>query len=122
MENVVINQSSRAWAGRQYRQIRRSSDGEGRSWVTPTFTGSAYYDGKYNKLSYGDITDSKPKFNVQGGWIAMMEHYFVSSWYFPKNENNLFYTKEILVNDKRSDYIIGSRSEAVIIQPNERAP
>ena len=120
VENVVINQSSRAWAGRQYRQIRRSSDGEGRSWVTPTFTGSAYYDGKYNKLSYGDIADSKPKFNVQGGWIAMMEHYFVSSWYFPKNENNLFYTKEILVNDKRSDYIIGSRSEAVIIQPNER--
>ena len=120
VENIVINQSSRAWAGRQYRQIRRSSDGEGRSWVTPTFTGSAYYDGKYNKLSYGDIADSKPKFNVQGGWIAMMEHYFVSSWYFPKNENNLFYTKEILVNDKRSDYIIGSRSEAVIIQPNER--
>ena len=49
----------------------------------------------------------------------MMEHYFVSSWYFLKNENNLFYTKEILVNDKRADYIIGSRSEAVIIQPNE---
>ena len=37
---------------------------------------------------------------------------------FFKNENNLFYTKEI-VNDKRADYIIGSRSEAVIIQPNE---
>jgi len=121
VENVVINKSNRAWAGRQYRQIRRSSDGDGRSWVTPTFTGSAYFDGKYNKLSYGDISDTKPKFNVQSGWIAMMEHYFVSSWYFPKNENNLFYTKEILVGDQRADYIIGARSEPIVIQPNESA-
>ena len=97
IENTVINSSNKAWAGRQYRQIRRESDGEGRSWVTPTFTGAAYYDGTYNKVSYGDISETKPKFSALSGWIAMMEHYFVSSWYFPRDENNLFYTKEILI-------------------------
>ena len=121
IENTVINSSNKAWAGRQYRQIRRESDGEGRSWVTPTFTGAAYYDGTYNKVSYGDISETKPKFSVLSGWVAMMEHYFVSSWYFPKDENNLFYTKEILVDDFRRDYIIGARSDAIMIQPNERA-
>ena len=121
IENTVINSSNKAWAGRQYRQIRRESDGEGRSWVTPTFTGAAYYDGTYNKVSYGDISETKPKFSVLSGWEAMMEHYFVSSWYFPKDESNLFYTKEILVDDFRRDYIIGARSDAIMIQPNERA-
>ena len=121
IENTVINKSEKAWAGRQYRQIRRKSAGEGRSWVTPTFTGGAFYDGTYNKISYSEISEKKPKFNVQSGWIAMMEHYFVSAWFFPKDENNLFYTKEILVDDSRSDYIIGARSEATLIQPSESA-
>ena len=121
IENTVINKSEKAWAGRQYRQIRRKSAGEGRSWVTPTFTGGAFYDGTYNKISYSEISEKKPKFNVQSGWIAMMEHYFVSAWFFPKDENNLFYTKEILVDDSRSDYIIGARSEAILIQPSESA-
>ena len=121
IENTVINNSKKAWAGRQYRQIRRKSAGEGRSWVTPTFTGGAYYDGTYNKVSYGEISDKKPKFNVQSGWVAMMEHYFVSSWFFSKNENNLFYTKEIFIDNSRSDYIIGARSEATLIQPGDSA-
>ena len=117
----VINNTSRAWAGRQYRQIRRESSGEGRSWVTPTFTGGAYYDGAYNKVSYDEISKKKPKLNMQGGWVAMMEHYFVSSWYFSEKENNLFYTKEVNAGDSRKDYIIGARSEALIVQPNENA-
>jgi YidC/Oxa1 family membrane protein insertase len=117
----VINNSSKAWAGRQYRQIRRESSGEGKSWVTPTFTGGAYYDGAYNKVSYDEISNKKPKLNVQGGWVAMMEHYFVSSWYFSEKENNLFYTKEVNAGGDRRDYIIGARSEALIVQPNENA-
>ena len=121
IENTVINNSEKAWAGRQYRQIRRKSAGEGRSWVTPTFTGGAFYDGTYNKLSYSEISEKKPRFNVQSGWIAMMEHYFVSAWFFPKDENNLFYTKEIYVDESRSDFIIGARSEAALVQPGESA-
>ena len=119
IENTIINKSKKAWAGRQYRQIRRKSAGEGRSWVTPTFTGGAYYDGTYNKISYSEISEKKPKFNVQSGWVAMMEHYFVSAWFFPKDENNLFYTKDIYLDDSRRDYIIGARSEAVLAQPGE---
>jgi YidC/Oxa1 family membrane protein insertase len=120
VKNTVINNSNRAWIGRQYRQIRRQSNGEGRSWVAPTFTGGAYYDEAYNKISYEEISEEKPKFNVINGWVAMMEHYFVSSWVFSGNKTNLFYTKEILVDDVRNDYIIGARSESVLIQPNEK--
>ena len=121
IEHTIINKSKKAWSGRQYRQIRRKSAGEGRSWVTPTFTGGAFYDGTYNKISYSEISEKKPKFNVRSGWVAMMEHYFVSAWFFPKDENNLFYTKEIYVDESRSDFIIGARSEAALVQPGESA-
>ncbi len=40
--------------------------------------------------------------------------------YFLGIKTNLFYTKEILVDDVRNDYIIGARSESVLIQPNEK--
>ena len=37
------------------------------------------------------------------------------------HENNLFYTKEIYVDESRSDFIIGARSEAALVQPGESA-
>ncbi len=118
-ENEIYNFSNKNWIGRQYRQIRKANNGESSSWITPTFTGASYYDGKYNKISYEEISEKNLKLNNKSGWLSMMEHYFVSSWYFSKKENNLFYTKEILVNDNRRDYIIGARSEQIKIQPNE---
>ena len=120
VENSVINNSNQVWTGRQYRQIRRKSLGEGRSWVTPTFTGAAYFDGAYNKLSYDEIAEKKPKFNVLGGWVAMMEHYFVSSWVFDDDQKNLFYTKQINIDEVRNDFIIGARSEAKSISPGQK--
>ncbi len=121
VENSVINNSNQVWTGRQYRQIRRKSLGEGRSWVTPTFTGAAYFDGAYNKLSYDEIAEKKPKFNVLGGWVAMMEHYFVSSWVFDDDQKNLFYTKQINIDGARNDFIIGARSEAKSISPGQKS-
>ena len=121
VENSVINNSNQVWTGRQYRQIRRKSLGEGRSWVTPTFTGAAYFDGAYNKLSYDEIAEKKPRFNVLGGWVAMMEHYFVSSWFFDDDQKNLFYTKQINIDGVRNDFIIGARSEAKSISPGQKS-
>ena len=119
VKNTIINNSNKAWIGRQFRLIRRQSGGEGRSWVTPTFTGGAYYDGSYNKISYDEISEEEPKFKVVGGWIAMMEHYFVSSWVFSKDKTNLFYTKEIEKKDGPNNYIMGAISDPVVIQPSE---
>ena len=44
----------------------------------------------HKKLELAYKFFKKPKFNVLSGWVAMMEHYFVSAWFFPKEENNLF--------------------------------
>ncbi len=121
VEHGIVNDSKQVWEGNQYRQLRRKSLGESRSWVTPTFTGAAYFDGAYNKLSYDEIAEKKPKFDVLGGWIAMMEHYFVSSWVFDGDQKNRFYTKHKKIDGVRSDYIIGAGSTVISISPGEKA-
>ncbi|MCB1927100.1 MAG: membrane protein insertase YidC [Rhodocyclaceae bacterium] len=49
-----------------------------------TFTGPAVYTEaeKYQKIKFADIADNSAKFNhkSQDGWIAMVQHYFVSAW------------------------------------------
>lgn len=69
-----------------------------------TFTGPAFYTevGKFQKVDFGDIAEGKAKFQKESsdGWVAMVQHYFVSAWlpeqglprefYARKLDNNLY--------------------------------
>ena len=54
-----------------------------------TFTGPAFYteEAKFQKVSFGDIDDNKAKFvsKADNGWVAIVQHYFVSAW-LPQQE------------------------------------
>ena len=53
-----------------------------------TFTGPSFYtdEDKFQKVSFGDIDDNKAKFtaNADNGWVAIVQHYFVSAWLPPE--------------------------------------
>ena len=57
---------------------------------------------------------------ISGGWVAMMQHYFVSAWAGKEGENSLFYTKEIK-GKNGTEYSIGMRSEPIFIEPEQTA-
>lgn len=117
----ISNNSSRDWVGRAYNQLRRSKPKEGRSWITPSFFGAAYYEGdSYKKVSFDEISDTQMAEQISGGWVAMMQHYFVSAWAGKEGENSLFYTKEIK-GKNRTEYSIGMRSEPILIEPEQTA-
>ena len=54
------------------------------AWGVATFTGPAIYTDveKYQKVSFEDIADGSAQFvrKSQDGWLAMVQHYFVSAW------------------------------------------
>ena len=117
----ISNNSSKDWVGRAYNQLRRSKPKEGRSWITPSFFGAAYYEGdSYKKVSFDEISDTQMAEQISGGWVAMMQHYFVSAWAGKEGENSLFYTKEIK-GKNRTEYSIGIRSEPILIEPEQTA-
>ena len=110
VKHRVENRSQQEWQGSQYRQIQRSRPLE-TSRLLYTYTGSVYFneETKYEKVDFDDMEDSQLKLESDGGWIAMIQHYFLSAWIPGQDERNLIYT---IANTKRnpSTYTIGLRS------------
>lgn len=64
-----------------------------------TFTGPAVYteQEKFQKTSFEDITKGKAKFvsKADDGWIAMVQHYFVSAWLPKPGVSREFYIDKL---------------------------
>ncbi len=117
----VTNQMDQDWIGRQYRQLRHSYvSGEKSLLRLPTYTGAAYYDTKYEKLSFDKMREKPLATEVTGGWAGMLQHYFFSAWLAQEFEKNYYYTN-VVKNNVGSDYIIGLRSEPIRIAPDSSA-
>lgn len=85
VEHKVENLTSASINPSVYLQISRDGgDPENTSSFYHTFTGPAIYteQGKFQKISFSDIEKKKTDFVKQAdnGWIAMIQHYFVTAW------------------------------------------
>jgi YidC/Oxa1 family membrane protein insertase len=80
-----------------------------------TYTGGAYYspEQKYKKVGFDEMRKERLNIGVTDGWLAMMQHYFVSAWVPPRGQSDTFYTN--VLADSR--YIIGKYSPAVSLAP-----
>ena len=111
----VKNQSGEDWQGSEYRQIQRTRPLD-ESRLLYTYTGSVYYneETKYEKVDFDDMEDEQLKVNSLGGWIAMIQHYFLSAWVPDQESENLVYT---IANTRRapSTYTIGIRSQNLLV-------
>ena len=72
------------------------------------FNGASYSAGSedYTKLSYSDIAKSNLNINTNNGWLAMQQHYFLSTWIPPQQQSQQFYTS--VTNTDGKLYKIGS--------------
>ncbi|WP_006786593.1 membrane protein insertase YidC [Thiorhodospira sibirica] len=116
VSHEVINDSQDPWIGRQYRQIRHGSTPDRESWFLYTFTGGAYFDTRYEKISLEEMASKPVDQDVQGGWISLIQHYFLTAWIPDESELNMFYTRGV-GTPTRPEYIIGMRSEPLVINP-----
>ena len=107
VDHSVINHSSSDWVGRLYRQFQRNEyDEPGKSRLLYTYTGGAAssVEKPYEKIAFEDMAEWKPEQSyVKGGWISMIQHYFVSAWIPGSEEVNHFFTRNL--DDTR--YILG---------------
>ena len=80
------------------------------------FRGAAYSSSKtnYSKYSFDDIKDKALDVSTQTGWVAMLQHYFVTAWVPAQDQNNLFYSRSTA---NKSQATIGFKGESTIIQP-----
>ncbi len=81
----IDNHGDKVIATHAYYQFQRDTKApDGESSMVSTFTGPAVYTDKerYQKVTFDDIVKGHAKFanKADDGWIAMVQHYFVSAW------------------------------------------
>ncbi|MGQ0751020.1 MAG: membrane protein insertase YidC [Betaproteobacteria bacterium] len=82
-----------------FQLVRDGKPPEGDSAMLPTYTGAAVYTDKekFQKVDFSDIDKGKTPYpkNTNDGWIAILQHYFLSAW-LPKNGTpREFYTRKL---------------------------
>ncbi|MEE8364604.1 MAG: membrane protein insertase YidC [Gammaproteobacteria bacterium] len=116
----VVNNSDTDWQGSQYRQIQRARP-LSVSRILYTYTGAVYYNDevKYEKVKFDDMEDERLQVQSTGGWIAMLQHYFLSAWIPAQDDINLAYS---IANtgQQPATYTIGLRSENRVIAPGSQ--
>ncbi|MCB1865082.1 MAG: membrane protein insertase YidC [Chromatiales bacterium] len=120
VQTVVTNASGAEWKGYEYRQLQRTQvpEGSGNAFIY-TYDGGVIYspEEKYEKVSFEDMLDKRLERSVQGGWIAMIQHYFVGAWVPTADQRQLFYTRTA----SNSRYILGMTTPSVRIANGDRA-
>ncbi len=113
----INNQSDKTIEVEPYGQLRHTLVDSSGSVAMPTYTGGAYSSSEtnYKKYSFSDMENANLSVNTKAGWVAVLQHYFVSAWIPNQDADNQLYTLTDKANNIGS---IGYRGPVVAIQPN----
>lgn len=95
---TVENNTSEPLNVQLYGQLKESlSEKSTGSLMMPVYRGGAYStsDVRYQKYKYDDMKEAALNETTQGGWVGMLQHYFVSAWIPSPTESNHLYSSII---------------------------
>ncbi len=115
VEQRVVNGGKAPWRGRAYFQLQRGAAADpSSSRFLYTYLGAAYYspEERYEKIPFDELAERPLARTFRGGWIAMVQHYFVGAWVPPSELEARYYTR-VLAGPR---YVIG------LVTPPREAP
>ena len=119
VRDVVTNNGASTVRPSIYYQITRDgAKPEGESSFYYTYTGPAIYtnEDKFQKVKFDDVADQRPV-KADNGWVAMIQHYFLSAWADVRGEN-VKVQRELYTSKLDNDlYAVGS-----IVRMNDVEP
>ncbi|MBY6188762.1 membrane protein insertase YidC [Marinobacter hydrocarbonoclasticus] len=112
VDYLVRNTSDAAIQVQMYSQLKQTIGKSEGSMMMPTYRGGAYStaDTRYEKYAFDKMEKNNLAERTQGGWIAMLQHYFVSAWVPSADSSNDIYSNVV-----GGDAIIGVKQPAVQI-------
>ena len=96
VEYRVRNNKSSDFVAGMFAQIKRDnrppSLDESIPLAPQPFFGGATttLDNRYEKVEFDDLDERPLSFTLEGGWMAFLQHYFLSAWVPPADEQNRF--------------------------------
>ena len=114
----IDNRGNKPWAGKFYAEIKRKDFGQDKGlFKINTYTGAAVSSAEkpYEQISFSNIDDAV-KNNKEiirenkGGWVAMQQRYFLSTW-IPSQEKIYQYYNKV----ENGIYTIGLSDKAITV-------
>jgi YidC/Oxa1 family membrane protein insertase len=93
----IDNRSNEIWRGVMFGQLKRDSSEDPSKSLDmgmSSYLGAATTttEKRFLKLSFGDFKEEAFKETVKGGWVAMIQHYFLTAWIPKSDEQNTYST------------------------------
>jgi len=123
----VINNSSQAWQGARYVQLQRTrpdTSEAGFAFTNPerfSYNGAAVYspEDALTKIGWDDMASKPFEATHEGGWAAMIQHYFLAAWIPPEGQRHRYTTREIK-NGQLPRYLLAATSPQVTVPAGGR--
>lgn len=119
LETKVTNQGSDVWQASPYQQLVRNKYDPSSSFWLPTYTGGAVYDdvNKFEKIKFDDMQKQAFKREATGGWLAMLQHYFVAAVVPAKDVAMSYYSKAL----DGGRYVLGAIGQPMVVAAGQQA-
>jgi YidC/Oxa1 family membrane protein insertase len=111
----IKNNSTQEWSGFFYGQLKQTEIKQAGSMGflgrLPSYSGAAIYteEDKYDKIDYSEINESPLNLSTREGWVAMLQHYFVSAW-LPQDASGYQIYSGVSRNTPTPQYRIGFKN------------
>ncbi len=118
---TIQNTSKTPWSGRFYGELTRNQPQEESSLLNSytNYTGAAISspDDHYEKIKFAAMAESSLNQTVDSGWVAMLQHYFITAW-VPSSANGSI-TQFSSINNGL--YSIGLATPSLTVAPGATA-
>ncbi len=117
LQHEVVNGGDAARRLYQYSQLRRTETSSGNMlFGTYSYTGGVIHtpEDRYQKISFDDMREGDLSRDVQDGWVAMMQHYFLAAWVPPEATTVRFYSR-----NQGGQFVLGMSSPYLSLEPGE---
>ena len=118
----IRNDGSSVASVTSFAQLKRDNtqapDGNTGFGVSP-YLGAALTqpDERYTKLSFSDLNDEPFSKRLPAGWVAILQHYFVSAWIPSQQASHDYFASQL----SNGDNVIGYKNQNVDIAPGSAA-
>jgi YidC/Oxa1 family membrane protein insertase len=112
VEYIIDNQSANKWSAQLYGQIKRDSKNftKTNAMMMAAYLGGALSTSEenYKKVKFDDLKKAPFETTKQGGWVSLVQHYFISAWIPDPATTNTYKLSQQGTNDIFLFSFIGS--------------
>ncbi|MDX1635098.1 MAG: membrane protein insertase YidC [Marinobacter sp.] len=116
---LIDNQSDSTWQGNFTGKIVRDQSGDPtaqNSMGIQSFLGMVLStpEDPYEKFDFDDMRENPIKVTANNGWIAFLQHYFLTAWVPPAEQAHQYQT-----NRRGNLFVMGFVSPATVVEPGQ---